>query len=938
MNINCKRVYLTAVIFFLSLTSITSAEEIDLKVAGNIEEFDGNNAPVSNLITCEDNSVTSEDFTVVHFADIHMGVPQRLSPGEETPDEKREFFAEAVLAINQLDPTPSLILVTGDMVEYNEEEYFDDFWNGIFSINNCTERVLCVPGNHDRRTKAIIDSNGSIIDDLEEYNGRIEPLLPERKNYLSDDFNDYSIEVGDYMFIGLDSLSDYDAYYWAWGQSFDSTPESSGLNDTQIDALKELDRNKPKIIFMHHPAIQYTSVDDVNPDGTGVPQSEPGGNDGCIAFNRQEFIDYCEDYNVKLVITGHTHQSHIIDSAGTSFVSNVFPSNDLSSNGLSLNEFPLFVQTQSLTKHSEYFGPGYRTIEFKEGNIFIQQPVELALERPDMISGSLNYPADLSAYDSEGRHTGPSSGKTERNIPDSFYFNDYTVNLYDNTVYNAPETILLYNTGEEYIFEIRANFSENELNSVEEQHFNFTLKQRSDSGTTEIVYELVPLTKNTVATIPITLTTQKYEMMIDTDGDGTIDETREPDSIQNIISGSKTVTNLQYTNGTSWINWTWDNPTDSDFNHTEIYLNGIFQTNTSAEYFNATGLEPETAYTIGMRTVDVYGNVNETWVNLTATTKKAPIIVEAGLDKDVEEGANVNFEGNFTVLGTHTYSYHWDFGDGSEGDGSLTTSHIYADNGAYTVNLTVTDEERNFGNDTLLVTVNNAIPVVNAGSDLEVTAGDLVSFSGNFSDSGWLDTHTVEWNFGEGTLEAGSISEENEYPSSTGKVSGSFSYFDAGEYTVTLNVSDDDGGIGQDQLTVTVFPIVATVDLDPDTLNLGSGGEWITAYIELPEGYDVAGIDASSVLQNGAVSAVTDPNYEFVTNQSEYLQDFDRDLILERMVKFDREEVEAVLEAGEEVTVTLTGKVEYDNGISSGMASFEGSDVIKVTKKDSKKG
>ncbi|WP_440948011.1 hypothetical protein ACSAZL_07130 [Methanosarcina sp. T3] len=153
----------------------------------------------------------------------------------------------------------------------------------------------------------------------------------------------------------------------------------------------------------------------------------------------------------------------------------------------------------------------------------------------------------------------------------------------------------------------------------------------------------------------------------------------------------------------------------------------------------------------------------------------------------------------------------------------------------------------------------------------------------------------------------------------------------------TLNVSDDDGGIGQDQLTVTVLPIVAAVDINPDTLNLGSGGQWVTAYIELPEGYDVAGIDASTVLLNDAVSAITDPKYEFVTNESEYLQDFDGDLILERMLKFDREEVEAILEAGEEVTVTLVGKVEYDNGISSGMASFEGSDVITVIEKDSEK-
>ncbi len=315
----------------------------------------------------------------------------------------------------------------------------------------------------------------------------------------------------------------------------------------------------------------------------------------------------------------------------------------------------------------------------------------------------------------------------------------------------------------------------------------------------------------------------------------------------------------------------------------------------------------------------------------------SPIIVEAGSDQTVEEGASVNFEGSFTASGSHTYFYHWDFGDGSVEEGSLTASHIYADDDAYTVNLTVTDEDGDFGTDTLLITVNNVIPVVGSGSDLEVTAGDLVPFSGTFSDPGWLDTHTAEWNFGEGTAEAGSVSEENEPPNSTGTVPGNFSYFDSGEYTVVLNVTDDDGGIGQDQLTVTVLPIVATVDFDPDTLNLGSGGKWVTAYIELPDRYNAAGINASSVFLNDTVSAVTDPKYGFVTDESEYLKDVDGDGIPDRMFKFDREEVEAILEAGDEVTVTFKGKVEYDNGIDSGMASFKGSDLITVIESDNKK-
>lgn len=342
--------------------------------------------------------------------------------------------------------------------------------------------------------------------------------------------------------------------------------------------------------------------------------------------------------------------------------------------------------------------------------------------------------------------------------------------------------------------------------------------------------------------------------------------------------------------------------------------------------------------TLYYHSIDNAGNIEITKSEtIQIGEEKAPITIEAGSNQTEKEGTNLTFKGNFTTSGSHTYSYHWDFGDGSVEDGSLTISHTYADDGTYTVNLTVTDEEGDFGNDILLVTVNNAIPVVNAGSDLEVTAGNPISFTGTFSDSGWLDTHTAEWNFGEGTIEAGSVSEENEYPDSTGAISGNFSYFNAGNYTVVLNVSDDDGGFGQDQAIVTVRPIAATVNLDPDTLNLGSGGNWVTAYIELPQGYSASNIDVSSVLLNGFVPAVSDSKYGFVTDENEYLTDLDKDGISERLFKFNRGEVEGILKSGDQVTVTFTGKVEYNNGISSGMASFEGSDLIKVVEKGSKK-
>ncbi|MCK5604022.1 right-handed parallel beta-helix repeat-containing protein, partial [Candidatus Pacearchaeota archaeon] len=71
----------------------------------------------------------------------------------------------------------------------------------------------------------------------------------------------------------------------------------------------------------------------------------------------------------------------------------------------------------------------------------------------------------------------------------------------------------------------------------------------------------------------------------------------------------------------TYINWTWNNPSDSDFNYTMVYLNSTFVANVSEEFFNATGLNADTEYTIGTRTVDTTGNINATWVNHTARTK-----------------------------------------------------------------------------------------------------------------------------------------------------------------------------------------------------------------------------------------------------------------------------------------------------------------------------
>ena len=219
-------------------------------------------------------------------------------------------------------------------------------------------------------------------------------------------------------------------------------------------------------------------------------------------------------------------------------------------------------------------------------------------------------------------------------------------------------------------------------------------------------------------------------------------------------------------------------------------------------------------YAVTLTVVDDDGGIGTD--SLMVTVGNLPPVVEAGGDLSADEGDTVAFAGSFTDPGTaDTHTVVWDFGDGASAPGTLTPTHVYADNGVYTVTLIVTDDDGSVGSDTLTVTVNNVAPTVNAGADQSANEGDTVTFGGSFTDPGSADTHTATIDWGEGAgPEAGIVN------GAAGTVSGDHVYAAAGTYTVTVTVTDDDGGTGSDTLTVTVEggapPVCGDLDHDGD--------------------------------------------------------------------------------------------------------------------------
>jgi hypothetical protein len=230
----------------------------------------------------------------------------------------------------------------------------------------------------------------------------------------------------------------------------------------------------------------------------------------------------------------------------------------------------------------------------------------------------------------------------------------------------------------------------------------------------------------------------------------------------------------------------------------------------------ADGLSPATATTVSVSAKDSDGETGAPDTQPVTVNNVAPTVTAAA-DQAANEGSSQSFSlGSFSDPGADSAwkaSVNW--GDGSatqsladrSSTGSLgDASHTYADNGSYTVSVTVTDKDGGKETKTYTVAVANVKPTITsfAGTDYLAGANAFVGGGGVASTltTKFTDPGSDSWT-GAFTYQDGSPLTETRSPFATGQ-QVNHTFASSGCKSASVKVTDDDGGYDSASTTIKV--------------------------------------------------------------------------------------------------------------------------------------
>ena len=154
----------------------------------------------------------------------------------------------------------------------------------------------------------------------------------------------------------------------------------------------------------------------------------------------------------------------------------------------------------------------------------------------------------------------------------------------------------------------------------------------------------------------------------------------------------------------------------------------------------------------------------------------------------VFEGQNIEYE--VVIQGPDGMKVNWSMGDGTTYQDTRKVFHTYQDSGNYEILIHAHDGS-SFVEAYFQINVRNMNPtIVNIMMDQTVNEGDDVSFNVQYQDVPMdMDDISVRWIFPDGILEGNFVQ---------------YTFEDDGEFLISVEVKDDDGGSTMEQRMVTV--------------------------------------------------------------------------------------------------------------------------------------